>query len=169
MSALKALEGVDARVDAYKLRGERMDGRIVGEPEEVRKRVCQLTRSLSVASALSRVWHQEVNDPAQTRALRAVRHDPLWAPEEPLRVTVRAFDARDASDDFAVVLQRELSTVSDGRGVVAQRLGVPVPALRLVLRGIHLEEEGQLLWDLGLRHPRETLYYQTLREDGSWR
>ena len=39
MSALKALEGVDARVDAYKLRGERMDGRIVGEPEEVRKSI----------------------------------------------------------------------------------------------------------------------------------
>ena len=166
-----------------------LQGRGVDEPLEVRR-----CRSFARAQPRQRRADrrycssaQEVDDPAHIRATRAARADPAHAPDEPLLLYVRPFDApappRDAPDDahaLRIIVRRELGTVGDAKAALVEALArggatsgagdagdagdAQQPPLlphqvRLVLGGVALEPDEGLLWDAGCRGAR-TLYWQ---------
>jgi hypothetical protein len=111
-----------------------------------------------------------VDDPAQVRATRAARRDPLHAPDEPLALWARPFDApaspwaapaAPGEPDCSVrlIVQRELTTVAEARTALATALGVPAAELTLVLRGAALRRDDALIWDEGANAQR-LLYWR---------
>jgi hypothetical protein len=110
------------------------------------------------------------------RALRFVRHDPLTAPDEPLRVRWRFFHAPpsargadDEDDTHVVIVPRELCTVGEAHSAIAAQAGVRQDTSghtsRLVLRGCALDDKDQLLFDAGYKTTASMLYLQ-LRQQG---
>jgi hypothetical protein len=134
---------------------------------------------------------QELDDPAEARAARAARRDPLHAPDEPLALRLRHFDApserappprppppsegADSDDEDAayydaeadahetrLIVRRELDSVGDAKAALGAALGIPASEVRLVLGGVALQPDEALLWDAGCRHLR-LLYWQRVR------
>ena len=115
---------------------------------------------------------QEVFDPTAVRALRFVRHDPLTAPDEPLRVRWRFFHAPpsdrrpdDEDEQQVVIVPRELCTVGEAHSAVAAQAGVGEDTSRLVLRGVSLDDKDEVLFDAGYKSTASVLYLQ-LRQQG---
>jgi hypothetical protein len=120
---------------------------------------------------------QELDDPAEARAARAARRDPLHAPDEPLALRLRPFDAPSAplapppeggeegneegadALETRIIVRRELDTVGDAKAALAAATGMPASEVRLVLGGVALAPDDALLWDAGCRHLR-LLYWQ---------
>jgi len=103
------------------------------------------------------------------RATRAARRDPLHAPDAPLALRFRPFDAPapggegEGGDGEAgvvrLVVQRELCTVGEARAALSAKLGGAQSSLQLVLRGLALTRDDALLWDEGASAQR-LLYYR---------
>ena len=111
-------------------------------------------------------------DPTAVRALRFVRHDPLTAPDEPLRVRWRFFHAPpsdrrpdDEDEQQVVIVPRELCTVGEAHSAVAAQAGVGEDTSRLVLRGVSLDDKDEVLFDAGYKSTASVLYLQ-LRQQG---
>lgn len=117
---------------------------------------------------------QEVYDPTAVRALRFVRHDPLTAPDEPLRVRWRFFHAPpsarradDCDEQQVVIVPRELCTVGEVHAAIAAQAGVGLDASRLVLRGCALVDPDQVLFDAGYKSPAAVVYLQLRKTGGA--
>ena len=106
-----------------------------------------------------------MEDFAELRAKRAARRDPLHAPDEPLLLFARPFDAPAGAAAAAAQLRRrvrrELCTVADAKAALFEAAGVPPSSARLILHGRALQPDDALLWDLGAR-PRRLIYWQQL-------
>ena len=112
-----------------------------------------------------------MDDPATTRATRCVRADPLSAPDEPMRLLTRPWDAApgDRSRDVQLIIQRELCTVGEARVALAAArakkaaaaggaAAAPPAPLRLVVAGMELLDDDALVWDAGVHTNGPVMY-----------
>jgi len=106
-----------------------------------------------------------MDDEVTTRARRSVRADPLSSPDEPMQLLTRPWDVApgDRSRDLKFIIQRELCTVGEARAAVAAaraRAGeeARAEAPRLVVAGMELLDDEQLVWDAGIRTTGPVMY-----------